>query len=278
MKKLFAFLAALCLLFSSALADTQHVIDEADLFTPLEEHELENLIGQFQQETSMDFVVLTTDRYMGAQASTADDCYDQGGYGLGERKSGALYYIDMYERIPYLSTAGDMINYMTDERIEAAHDSSYALLSRGDYAGAVQQMIHAVYGYVDAGIPEGQYQYDIITGERLTPYHKALTSSEVLVCGLIALVAALLFIKNVQGRYSLRMNTYEYSLEGNATCNLTGKTDDYLRTTTTRTRKAPPPSSGRPTGGGGRPIRPGGSGVHHSSGGISHGGGAGRKF
>lgn len=274
MKKSLAILLALLLmcLCSIALADTQHVIDEADLFTAAEEAALEGLIADFQRETSMDFVILTTSRDYGSQQSTADDCYDQGGYGLGEYKSGALYYIDMYERIPYLSTAGLMIDYMTDARIEAAHDSAYSRLASGDYAGAAEQMIHAVYGYVKAGIPEGQYQYDIITGQRLTAFHKALTSSEVLVCALIALVAALLFIKNVQGRYTLKSSTYSYDYAANASCDLTAQTDDYLRTTTTRTRKAPPPSSG------GHGGRSGGSGVHRSSSGASHGGGAGRRF
>ena len=276
MKKCLSFLLMLLLLFSTAMADTQHVIDEADLFTALEEADLENTILRFQQETDMDFVILTTSRNYGDQASTADDCYDQGGYGLGEHRSGALYYIDMYERIPYLSTAGEMIDYMTDERIEAAHESSYRFLSSGDYAGAAQQMIHSVYGYVDAGIPEGQYRYDVITGQRLTGYHKSLTPSELLVCALIALVCALLFTKSVQGRYALKSSTYSYSWRENANLTLTDKTDDYLRTTTTRTRKAPPPSAGGHSGG--SHHRPGGSGVHHSSGGFTHGGGAGRKF
>ncbi|MDD6143526.1 MAG: TPM domain-containing protein [bacterium] len=277
MKQFLAVLLLLLCLFGTALADTAHIIDEADLFTALEEAELENTILRFQQETDMDFVILTTDRPMGSQQSTADNCYDNGGYGLGQDRSGALYYIDMYERIPYLSTAGRTIDYMTDERIEAAHDSTYLFLASGDYAGAAQQMIHAVYGYVDAGIPEGQYRYDIVTGQVLTPYHKALTSSEVLVCALIALVAALLFTKSVQGRYALKASTYSYDAASNSSFDLTGKTDDYLRTTTTRTRKAPPPSAGSHSGGSSH-HRPGGSGVHHSSGGFTHGGGAGKRF
>lgn len=276
MKKRLSLVLALCLLCLSslALADTPHVTDEADLFTSAEEAELEALILQFQEKTNMDFAVLTTEDDRGSLQATADAFYEQGGYGLDEYRSGAAYYIDMYQRTPYLSTTGVMIDYLTDERIEAAHESSYDRLVQGDYAGAVEQMIYAVYGYVQAGIPEGQYRYDVVTGQRLTAFHKSLTPSEVLVCGLIALVLALLFIKNVQGRYALKGSTYSYDRAANAACTLTGQTDDYLRTTTVRAPKAPPPQPG----GGGSSHRSGGSGVHTSSGGMTHGGGAGRKF
>ena len=125
------------------------------------------------------------------------------------------------------------------------------------------------------GIPEGQYQYDIITGQKLTAAHKALTSTEMLVCALVAVVAALLFIMNVQGRYKLKGSTYEYSMRDNVQMNLTAKEDQYLHSTTTRTRKPKdPPPSQRSSGG----SHPGRSSVHHSSGGVRHGGGAGKRF
>ena len=280
MKKLLSLLTAallVCLSFS-ACAENARVIDDADLFSAQEEAELLSMIADFQRDTGMDFVIFTSSAaHSQSQQTIADELYDRGGYGLGEDNSGILYYIDMYERIPYLCTTGAMIDYMTDERIEAAHNSAYPFLTSGEYAGAAFQMIYAVYGYVDMGIPEGSYRYDIVTGQVLTPYHKALTSSEVLVCALIALVAALLFTKSVQGRYALKASTYSYDAASNSSFDLTGKTDDYLRTTTTRTRKAPPPSAGGHSGGSFH-HRPGGSGVHHSSGGFTHGGGAGKRF
>ena len=274
MKKFLILLLCLLCLCSTVQAESARVIDEADLFTPQDEVELLETIGDFQRETGMDFVIYTSRKaHSESQASIADDLYDYGGYGLDEDASGVLYFIDMYERIPYLSTTGAMIDYMTDARIQAAHDSSYRSLAEGRYAEAAMQMIYAVYGYYEAGIPEGSYRYDIITGQRLTARHKVLTGSEVLVSGLIALVVALLFIKTVQGRYTLKGNTYQYSYRANSRMELTAATDDYLRTTTTRTRKVQPPPSSSSGG-----SRSGGSGVHRSSSGRSHGGGAGRKF
>ena len=280
MKKRLTFLGVLCMLLclcTCAFA-APAIIDRADLFSPEEEMQLESAILSFQKETEMDFLLVTSNEPLSAsQTEVADELFDRGGYGLGEEKSGIVYYIDMYERIPYLSTAGAMIDYMTDERIEAAHDASYAYLGSGDYAKAAQTMIDSVARYVAKGIPEGQFQYDVITGQMLTSRHKALTSSEIVVCALIGLVIALLFVKSVQGRYALKGSTYEYSVRENSHVELTGKTDDYLRTTTTRTRKPkdPPASSGSSGGFG---SHSGGSSVHHSSSGVRHGGGAGKRF
>ena len=274
MKKSIALLAALLILCFSfgALAQEARVLDRADLFTPAEEEALDLRIRAFQLETGMDFVILTTqDPHSQSLASVADDTYDRGGYGLDEQYSGVLYYIDMYERVPYLSTTGAMIDYMTDERIEAAHDSTYSFLGSGAYAGAAMRMIEIISDYWHEGIPEGQYRYDIVTGQILTLSHKVLTGSELLVCALIGLIVAMLFIKTVQGRYTLKGSTYHYSFRENSEMTLTDTVDDYLRTTTTRTRRAQPSSS---SGG----SRSGGSGVHRSSSGRSHGGGAGRKF
>ena len=273
MKKAFLLLVCLMLCFlSAAQAEPSRLIDDADLFTAQEEAELLGLISDFQRETGMDFVIYTSDTYHSESlADLADDKYDYGGYGLDDEFSGVLYLIDMYERTPYLSTTGAMIDYMTDQRIEAAHNSSYDFLASGQYADAAAQMIYSVYGYWEAGIPEGQYRYDIITGQRLTGRHKVLTGSEVLVCALIGLVVALLFAKTVQGRYTLKGSTYQYDFRENSTVNLTRERDDFIRTTTTRVRKVQSSSGG--SGG-----HSGGSGVHRSSSGRSHGGGAGRKF
>jgi len=280
-RKIAALLLALGLVFSitaalaSSGADTR-VYDRADLFTAAEEQEIANAITAFQQATNMDFVVLTSDESHGdsSQQTVADAFYDNGGFGLDNENSGALYYIDMYARQEYISTTGAMIDYMTDERIEQALDVSNPNLRIGQYAEAALAMIAKVQAFVAAGIPEGQYRYDVITGERLTARHKVLTASEMLLGAVIGLVIGLIFVLIVQARYKLKGSTYRYDYAANASVKMLESRDDYLRTTVTRTRKAPPPGSG----GGGRGFGGGGgSGVHMGGGGVSHGGG-GRGF
>lgn len=266
-----ALLLVLVALHAAALAAGARVYDMADLFSAQEEKELEEAIARFQEETGMDFVIVTSDEPVedGEQRRAADEFYIRGDFGLDAEGSGALYYIDMYNRYHYLYTRGEMIDYLTGARIDAAIDGGKSLLAQGDYVGAALEMMERVRGYLESGIPEGQYRYDILTGERLTARHKALTAMEMLVCAVVGLAAGAALVIVVRRRYQLKGSTYSYSFRENCEVEITGRTDDYLRTTTTQARKPDPPRS---SGGGGHG---GGSGVHSSSGGGHHGGGGG---
>ena len=270
-QRIFALLLILsCLWASAALADGDRVFDRAELFPASEVQELEQEIQTFQKETGMDFVIVTSNEsHKGSAQQIADAFYEQGGFGLDEEKSGILYYIDMDDRYHYLSTTGAMIDYMTDARIENAIDEVTRYLSAGAYAQGAPQMISIVRQYVRAGIPEGQYRYDVVTGQRLTARHKALTKNEIILALVIGFAVCLIYVACVRSRYSLKGSTYHYSYQDNVAMKLTDQEDTYLRTTTTRVRKPDPPENTGSHGGGG------GSGVHTSSSGTSHGGGGG---
>ena len=270
-QRIFALLLVLsCLWASAALADGDRVFDRAELFTASEVQELEQEIQAFQEETGMDFVIVTSNEsHKGSAQQIADAFYEQGGFGLDEEKSGILYYIDMDDRYHYLSTTGAMIDYMTDARIENAIDEVTRYLSAGAYAQGASQMISIVRQYVRAGIPEGQYRYDVVTGQRLTARHKALTKNEIILALVIGFAVCLIYVACVRSRYSLKGSTYHYSYLLIGAMKLTDQEDTYLRTTTTRVRKPDPPENTGSHGGGG------GSGVHTSSSGTSHGGGGG---
>lgn len=280
-KRALAALLALALTLSLGLlaggalaAVTQtRVFDRADLFTAAQEEQLANAIADFQQATHMDFVVVTSNEAHGdaSQQEIADSFYDKGSFGLDAEHSGMLYYIDMYERQEYISTTGVMIDYMTDERIEAALDASNPLLRAGLYADAALAQIAKATQFVKAGIPEGQYRYDILTGQLLTARRNSLTATEALVGAGVCLLIGLIFVGAVSARYKLKGSTYRYNYVENADMDITESRDEFIRTTVTRTRKAPPPDKSGGFGGGG------GSGVHIGDGGISHGGG-GRGF
>lgn len=268
-------LCCLLLWCGAAMGEGERVYDNANLFSASEKAEILNAVADFQKSTGYDFVVLTSSAAHGdaSQQTIADEFYDRGGFGLDSEKSGVLYYIDMYDRQEYISTAGTMIDVMTDDRIEEALDQSNPHLRTADYAGGALAMISAVKQFAKAGIPEGAYRYDLITGERLTARHKALTSTEMLVSALIAAVVALIAIAGVKRTYQLKGHTYSYEYRENSDVEITDREDAYLRTTTTQTRKAEPPEDRGGMGGG----NGGGSAVHTSSGGTSHGGG-GRGF
>ncbi len=258
---------------TAASVGDKHMRDDADLLTAAEEASILERIATFQKNTGMDFVVMTANKpHDGYSAQAiADDYYDYNNFGLDDEKSGVAYFIDMAERYHYLSTTGHMIDVMTDERIDTVISSNTRYLSSKQYYAAVINMIDMVESYHRKGIPEGQYQYDVLTGQVLTARHKALTGNELLVCALIALVVAFFFYKGVHHTYELKGNTYSYDVNSNSHLNMTATEDTYTHTTTTRVRKPDPPrSSGGFSGGGG------GSGVHFGSSGSSHGGGGGR--
>lgn len=264
-------LAWLSIAFSPALAAEQRIFDSGDLFSPSEEQEIYAVIARLQEDTGMDFVILTSrDAYDGESAETiADDFYDRGEYGFDEEHSGVLYYINMYERYQHLSTTGSMIDYMTDERITSAIDACQPFLSANNYKTAALTMLNKIEDYLKAGVPEGQYRYDVITGERLTARHKVLTPMEMLVSAAIAVVLGLLYAVVIKRSYQLKGSTYRYQYRSNCDLRMTDTEDTFLHTTTTR---MPKPSNGGGSGGG----FSGGSGTHTGSSGTSHGGGGGR--
>ncbi len=261
----------LLLLLPATAAAQQRVFDNAQVFSAAQEKEIAAAVDSFIAETGMDFAVLTTSEALGSQTdhTLARSYYRSLGLGTGDDASGALYTLNMYpdNRYEYLYTDGQMINYMTDRRVEDALDQSNPRLRDGEYAQGALAMIAAVKGFVSQGVPEGQYQYNVETGERLTSFYKVITSTEALVGAGGCLVIGLIFVLVVNSRYKLKGSTYRYDYNANADVNMTDSDDQYLRTTVTRTRRVQ--TTGGSGGGGGG----GGSGVH--SGG---GGGGGRSF
>ena len=272
--KRWAGLLALVLLLSlcgGALATAARVYDGADLFTASEEAALEEESPAFRRKRG--WISWSSPRMNPRRTesrSRGRRVYVHGNFGLDSEDSGVLYYIDMYNRYQYIYTRGQMIDYLTGTRIDAATGGSQSLLAQGDYVGAVEEIMERVRGYLRDGIPEGQYRYDILTGEMRTARKKALTTAEAAVCAAVAAAAGLAFVTLVKRSYRLKGSTYSYNFRENCDLTITGRVDDYIRTTTTQARKPDPPRS---SGGGG--YHGGGSGVHTSVGGGHHGGGGG---
>lgn len=280
-RKLCALLLIL-LLPLTALAAEKQIYDNCDLFDALDEVSLAQLAARLQQRYGMEFLILTDDRaeYDDEDSEAernslefADRFYEQGGFGLDEEQSGFVFFIDMSNRMPTVYTYGAMIDYLDDSRLERLLDSVYAELRAGDYAGAADRALSLMENYVAAGIPEGNYRYDVITGQRLTARHKALTSTEIMGAFLVGLAIAVTVMKGVTRSYKLKGGAYSYDADSNSTVNMIDAADDYLNSTVSSVRrpKNPPSSSGGSS-------RSGGTRIHTSSSGRSFGGGSGRRF
>lgn len=272
-KKLTTLLLMLALSLSFALADTQ-VQDNAGLFTAEEITEISSICDRIEQTYQVDMFVLTSRNVPdGRTMAFADDYYDQHGLGIGDDHAGMLYLIDMSNRKCWISTAGIMIDYITDEREEGILDAGWDEMLDGEYGRSVVRALEQTEKYLKQGRQRGQFRYDEATGIRHTDLYEPenrLTSMELLVAIIAGLAVMGIFIASVSRRYNLKGSTYSYDLNALASVKLTRNDSHFVREHVTR-MKNPEPSSPSDSG------SSGGSGTHVSSSGTTHGGG-GRSF
>lgn len=256
------------LIFGSVplLAESRLVVDLAGLFSAAEASDLAGQAQSMGDAYGLELVIVTTDDAEGKSARDyADDFYDQNGYGVGSDKSGILFLLDLDNREAYISTAGDGIRYLTDQRIEDVLDAVFASgLTEGDYVAASRAFLTTTANFLSQGIPSDQY-----TVEEQGP--NTLTAPEGL-AGLAASgISGLAFALVNKKRYKGNPRPAFFDYHRNSLVSM-GVVADNLVNTRITTRPLPrPQSSGGPGSGSGR------STVHRSGGGSFHGGG-GRKF
>lgn len=278
-KKLLCLLAACLLLMPCAALAEGRVFDDANLFTASEIQELEAYADQLWTDYGMDVLVLTSEAApLNDSLDFADLFYED----HAASEDGLVFFIDMKNRVPTISTSGLMIDYITDARLNVLLDTGYDDLALGRYGSAAMKVLKKLDVYLERGRVEGSYRYDPETGEKLSkPYdpndvpRNELTSYEIAVALVVGAAVAMIIIASVTSSYNLKGGTYRYDLNENAARVLTRDEEHFVTQRVTRRRNDPPPSSGgsHSSHSSGR-----GSSVHHSSSGHSHGGGSGRKF
>ena len=271
---------------TGAVSGQPRVFDQAGLFSETEIIQLEEKIAQCRKSTKMDVVIVSA--YADGERSAeeyADDYYDYGGFGVGKKASGVLllYYMDGPGQPGgecYISTAGTMINMLTDERIESILDDVYGNLGNRDFAGATECFLEDVKVYVKEGVESGQYTYDRDTGE-IVRYH-SIRLYEVVIAMVIAGILAGSVCLDIKKRYAMKQSSREvsnslqayradcafcFSVAGDKMINKYVRSIPIPRNT----------SSGSGGGGHSGSSSAGRSTIHTSSSGRSHGGG-GRRF
>ena len=271
---------------TGAVSGQPRVFDQAGLFSETEIIQLEEKIAQCRKSTKMDVVIVSAhaDGELSAE-EYADDYYDYGGFGVGKKASGVLllYYMDGPGQPGgecYISTAGTMINMLTDERIESILDDVYGDLGNRDFAGATEHFLEDVKAYVKEGVESGQYTYDRDTGE-IVRYH-SIRLYEVAIAMVIAGILAGSVCLDIKKRYAMKQSSREISnsLQAyRADCAFCfSVAGDKMVNKYVRSVPIPRNTS---SGSGGRghsgSSSAGRSTIHTSSSGSSHGGG-GRRF
>lgn len=241
------------------------VYDSAALLTESERSSLHEQIISLEEKTGWDIYAVTTSDAEGKSATEyADDFYDAHS---PEQENGAAVLIDMDNREIAVSTSGEAIRCLTDDRIDGILDDAYEDVSDEAYSACLGTMVEGISEAYDAGIPAGQYNYDTETGE--VSRHRTVTWMELLIAVILAVGSGAAVYAVVVGRYRLRFGGYQYDFHTNGTLTLDKKEDRFVDTVTTHRRIQT--QSGGSGGGGGR------SSTHRSSSGRNHGGGS-RKF
>lgn len=247
-------LVCMIIMLSGTVYAAESVYDNASLFYDTEINELKSQISELSEKTGWDVIVVTTADAQGkTSAAYADDYYDN----IGGGKNGVLYLIDMDNGELYVSTSGEVVDYLSDKRTNSMLDEAINYAYDGDFAEAVLSEISMTGSFYNAGIPSDSQSTTIMITVILAA----------LIIGGIASVIAVLAVKKSYDFKDVG-NIYEYSSKSKV--NLTSDSDRLVNSfVTTRIRPRPP----RNGGGGGF----GGSSTHTSSSGRTHGGG-GRSF
>ncbi|WP_394924300.1 TPM domain-containing protein [uncultured Robinsoniella sp.] len=246
------------------------VFDDAGLLSSDQIADLEQKTDILREKYNMNFVVVTTNDAQGKSAREyADDFYmDHGFYDDGEARGGATLLIDMDNREIYISTAHDMIYYMTDDRVESVLDTAYPYIKSGEYYKCLSSMVDATQNFVDKGVPSDQYTENEETGE-ITRYLSIRPIDWAIAVGAALLLGGAVCGFTV-GKYKLKWGSYSYPYKQKGRLNLTNQSDHFTNQIVTQ-RQIPKNDDSDGSGGGSM------SSTHTSSGGGTFGGG-GRGF
>ena len=243
------------------------VYDEAGLLSEEEHVELLEQVNALREKTGWDIFAVTTSNANGKSSRDyADDLYDAQ---TDVDSDGVLVLIDMDNREICISTAGEAIRYLEDERIENILDDAYYYVSDGDYADCLSEMLSGVEYYYEQGIHEDQYNEDVETGD-ISEY-RTLTGMEVITVLFLAVGVGWIIYTMVVKSYSMKGNRYDYPYMKYSKVDVVKQEDRFIRQYVTHQRIQT--NSGGRSGG----QSSNKSSTHTSSSGRSHGGG-GRKF
>lgn len=264
---------------SGSVQEKTNVYDFADLFDDAEEMELASAIYVLQKKMDMGVAVVTTEENPGSAREFADDCFEIYEIGYGDKHSGALFLIDMYNGELWISTEGDMIRYLTDDRIDAMLDDVIEYAYDEDFYGCAVGFLGELEQYYEDGIESGQYNYDTETG-KISRYRSIRWYEFLIAFAIAAIVAggtvlAIVRDYNMEDEAERISANFKLSYRKDSGFALSDVlVDAFLRSYVTRTVIRT--QSNNRTGGSGSSSA-GRSSTHRSSSGRVHGGG-GRSF
>lgn len=255
---------------SRADGPQRRVYDQAGLLTDVEADMLQKKAEELTGQCGMEVVLVTTDHAEGKSSeSYADDFFDKL---YGKDTDGVCFLIDMSSRNIWISTSGDMIYYLSDDRTEDMLDNAENYAASGRYSSVFESFLKDTLAWHNQGVPGELYIYDTETGEYRR--NRSITLMEAVLAGIAALAAGAAGAASVFGKYRLKWGRYKYPYKEKSRMNLTKEEDRFLyKHMTQRVIPKNDNNGGGGSGGGHSNV----SSTHTSSSGGTHGGG-GRGF
>jgi len=269
----------------------QRVFDLAGLFSEAEREALEERIAKLRKDIApYDAALLTADNGVYDTQDYADRFYEDHGIGTDQNRSGVLFFLDMQNRTMWISTAGDLIGIITDEREQEIFYAQDYYLGEGDWAGAMMAALEKTEEFVRSGVQQGAYIYDEATGQLIenqqqytdlhdSEYYRRQAMGGVArstgMGGIFGAIVGFITRGSIKSKYGKKYEPAKYDWQSKSSLSLTTNSSAVTnKFVTTRVIPRNNNSGGSSMGGG---FGGSGGGIHMSSGGMSHGGG-GHKF
>ncbi len=211
----------------SANDSKSRLFDGADLLTAVEDNRIAKTLDDISYEFEYDVVIMTVDTIGNYQseAAFARDAFRNGGYGMGEKKSGVILVIFKSERRAYIEFFGEKRlpegTVLLEELVPALKNNSYAQ--------ACTQFV------------------DLVDGKLSFPWLRNIAIA--LIIGLIIAFLVTSSMKSKLKSVRYQANAREYIRSGSF--NLKHSRDLYLYSTVTRVARPKNNSGGSRSGGGG---------------------------
>jgi len=251
----------LILILSAPLLYSQNgardrVVDKAGLLKPGEKNSLISRLNFVSEKYRIDLVILTENSIDGRNPMNyADDFFDYNGYGSGGDRDGCIFLIVTGTRDYWISTSGRSINILKTYAFNKLESDAVKSLKENNYYAAFNSYLENWEKFL---ILEAKgrsynffYQWNIVL---------------IIISWLVALAIGLIIVQSWKGGMNtavLKTQADVYMIPGSL--NFNAKTDKFLYTVVTKTRRQTEDSSSSS-----------GGGIHTSSSGRTHGGGGGK--
>ena len=254
MKIKFVILPLLFLFFTLPLFPQNRVADNAGLLSPGEKGRLAARLDSIVAAYNFDLVIVTEHSIGGAEPMDyADDFFDNNGYGLGDNRDGCLFLIVTGTRDYWISTSGRGIGILNSSAFKKLESDVVKFLKGDNYNAAFNSFLDNWERFLTLEAKGRSYNF-------FAQWNIVL----VIIGWLIALATGFIVVqvwKSGMNTALPKTQAAAYMIPGSLA--FSAKTDRFLYSTVTKTRRQSESSSS-----GGR--------SHAGSSGRGHGGGGGK--